>query len=249
MMNKAATNFTFCQICEAFEVLSTDELRSVYDRYGERILKNGDPATQHKGYSFSGDPMEIFESFFGTINPFHIALDDKGQQVPMIQKIESDLHKDYVTDASIKEEDLILNVQCSLKEFFYGATKRIKYTRFNGSRKDAPGPNETLIAESNCSRVTKDIFIQPGMKEGMKMRFTDEGNYSDLKRVGDLVVILFSAEGEQMTRLGNDLIYHHKITLKEALCSEPVEFQTLDGETIKFTADEVISPQTCKMFP
>jgi len=45
LQSKAATNFTFCQICEAFEVLSTDELRSVYDRYGERILKNGDPAT------------------------------------------------------------------------------------------------------------------------------------------------------------------------------------------------------------
>lgn len=73
--------------------------------------------------------MEIFESFFGTVNPFHIALDNKGQQVPMIQKIESDLHKDYVTDESIKEADLVLNVQCTLKEFFYGATKRVKYTR------------------------------------------------------------------------------------------------------------------------
>jgi hypothetical protein len=32
-----------------------------------------------QGYSFSGDPMEIFESFFGTINPYHIALDDNGK--------------------------------------------------------------------------------------------------------------------------------------------------------------------------
>lgn len=64
----------------------------------------------HRGYSFSGDPMEIFESFFGTVNPFHIALDANGQQVPLIQKIESDLHKDYVTDASIKEADLVVNV-------------------------------------------------------------------------------------------------------------------------------------------
>lgn len=64
----------------------------------------------HTGYNFNGDPMEVFELFFGTVNPFHIALDNKGQQVPMIQKIESDLHKDYVTDESIKEDDLILNV-------------------------------------------------------------------------------------------------------------------------------------------
>jgi hypothetical protein len=65
---------------------------------------------RHKGYSFSGDPMEIFESFFGTANPFHIALDEHGQQVPLIQKIESDLHKDFVTDVSIREADLVLNI-------------------------------------------------------------------------------------------------------------------------------------------
>lgn len=87
------------------------------------------------------------------------------------------------------------------------------------------------------------------MKEGMTMRFAEEGNHSDLKRVGDLVVVLHKSEGENMTRSGNDLIYHHKITLKQALCSEPCEFQTLDGETIKFTCDEVISPSTCKVFP
>lgn len=80
------------------------------------------------------------------------------------------------------------------------------------------------------------------------MRFAEEGNHSDLKRVGDLVVVLHKSEGESMTRSGNDLVYSHKITLKQALCSEPVEFQTLDGETIKFTADEVISPATTKVF-
>lgn len=37
----AQTNFRFCQVCEAFEVLSTNELREVYDRYGESALKNG----------------------------------------------------------------------------------------------------------------------------------------------------------------------------------------------------------------
>jgi len=48
----------------------------------------------------------------------------------------------------------------------------------------------------------------------MTIRFVDEGNHSDLKRVGDLVVCLHSAEGEKMTRVGDDLIYHHRIALK-----------------------------------
>lgn len=97
-------------------------------------------------------------------------------------------------------------------------------------------------------RVTKDIFIRPGMREGMVMRFPGEGNQTEFKTVGDLVINLHKTEGESMIRSGDDLIYHHKISLKEALCSEPVQFNTLDGETIKFSADEVISPNTCKVF-
>lgn len=58
----------------------------------------------------------------------------------------------------------------------------------------------------------------------MTMRFENEGNTTDLKRVGDLIVKLHSAEGENMTRSGDDLIYHHRVTLRQALLSEPIQF-------------------------
>jgi len=67
--------------------------------------------------------MEIFESFFGTLNPYHIALNDEGKQIPMIERIESDLHKDYVTAKETQTKDLKISVNCTLKEFYYGATK------------------------------------------------------------------------------------------------------------------------------
>lgn len=56
-------------------------LREIYDRYGEELLKNGIPDAKigfRSGYSFSGNTNEIFEKFFGTDNPYSIALDDKG---------------------------------------------------------------------------------------------------------------------------------------------------------------------------
>lgn len=58
----------------------------------------------------------------------------------------------------------------------------------------------------------------------MTIRFPDEGNSSELKRVGDLVVVLHSSDDEVMTRCGDDLIYHHRVSLRDALCSAPVEF-------------------------
>ena len=67
------------------------ELREIYDRYGEEMLKSGVPpevplekATKKRpsivkgGYRFSGNIDEIFEKFFGTSNPFTITLDEKG---------------------------------------------------------------------------------------------------------------------------------------------------------------------------
>lgn len=53
-------------------------LREIYDRYGEELLKTGVPETATKfkgGYRFSGCTNEIFENFFGTSNPFAVALD------------------------------------------------------------------------------------------------------------------------------------------------------------------------------
>jgi DnaJ-class molecular chaperone len=89
--NVAHANFMFAEVCEAYEVLSNSELREVYDRYGEELLKSGvpperpeekgskkNPIVTKGGYRFSGDTNKIFEQFFGTSNPFTITLDKKG---------------------------------------------------------------------------------------------------------------------------------------------------------------------------
>lgn len=43
------------------------------------------------------------------------------------------------------------------------------------------------------------------------------------------------------------MIYTHKITLEQALLSQPVKFKALDGHTIIAAIDEVITPQTVKL--
>jgi DnaJ-class molecular chaperone len=49
--------------------------------------------------------------------------------------------------------------------------------------------------------------------------------------------------------VGNDLLYRHSICLQDALLSEGVEFETLEGEKIKFRAEQTITPQTTRVFP
>lgn len=70
--NSAQYNFIYSEICEAYEVLSNQALRDIYDKYGENILKNGFPDGKGNfkgGFNFSGDIASIFMNFFGTRNP------------------------------------------------------------------------------------------------------------------------------------------------------------------------------------
>lgn len=43
------------------------------------------------------------------------------------------------------------------------------------------------------------------------------------------------------------MIYTHKISLEEALLSQPVKIKALDGRNIVTTIDEIITPQTVKL--
>ena len=48
----------------------------------------------------------------------------------MIEKIESDLHKDAVTERKATHApDLTIKCSCTLLEFFYGATKRLSFLK------------------------------------------------------------------------------------------------------------------------
>ena len=69
----AINTYRFSQIAEAFQVLSDSKLKSIYDKYGEEVLKNGipqNPKGKKHCYCYYGNALDIFEQFFGTSNPF-----------------------------------------------------------------------------------------------------------------------------------------------------------------------------------
>ena len=180
------------------------------------FVSSVDREGQISGYAFNGDPFEVFEIFFGTSNPHAIALDETGKQVKMIERIESDLHRDAVTERSdTHADDLNVVCSCTLQEFFYGSTKTLK---FHKTVTLGDGTTEEDVT------VEKEIEVKPGMKPGHVLRFAGEGNKPRNRLVGDLVVTIQQEEHESIKRVGNDLIYRHKISLADALTIAVIDF-------------------------
>ena len=151
----------------------------------------------------------MFEIFFGTSNPHAIALDETGKQVKMIERIESDLHREAITERKdTHAADITVACTCTLLEFFYGSTKQIKYMR-----------TVTLGDGQTMEQVgaSLEIEIKPGMKPGQVLRFAGLGDHPKDRLKGDLVVKIEQEEHESIRRVGDNLVYRHKISLVDAL--------------------------------
>ena len=72
--------------------------------------------------------------------------------------------------------------------------------------------------------MSKEIQIKPGMKPGTVLRFVGEGNKPFDKLEGDLLVTIEQVEHPTIRRVGDDLIYRHKISLADALQISGIQF-------------------------
>ena len=97
----------FSLICEAYDVLSSEQTKNIFDEFGERGLWSGVPK-KFTGYAFSGDCYKIFKDFFGSYTPHQILLEKFDPEIPICE-----------------ENDLEIVIQCTLKEFYNGCIKQI----------------------------------------------------------------------------------------------------------------------------
>ena len=92
------------------------------------------------------------------------------------------------------------------------------------------------------------VEILPGYGKDTKLTYKLKGNEAPGKKNSDLIVQIKEIEHPTFRRVNkNDLLYMHKISLKDALNSTPVIFNQLDGRMLNIAMDEIISPDTCKV--
>lgn len=113
-------------------------------------------------------------------------------------------------------------LKLSLEDIYGGTTKHLKV-----SRRKVDGSSEDKVLE---------ILVQPGWKEGTKIRFPRAGNETADGTSPDLVFVVEDKPHARFTRSGNDLIAKVDIPLVEALTNESgskKQLEHLDGRKLQ----------------
>jgi len=230
----------------------------------------GHPGAGDFTYTYHGDPRATFSQFFGTSNPFEMFMNMNGGRgpggQPGVENMDIDLEdllggfggrgggpfrshtfngndmgpggghhgpkQTRVQDATIEKE-----VQVSLEDIAKGIEKKMKISRRVYDE----------LGNSRAEEKVLTISVKPGWKSGTKITFAKEGDRVPGRVPADIAFVIRDKPHSIFTRDGSNIIYTHKITLRDALCGSIIEAPTLDGRKVGLNLmDEVIKPNTTK---
>lgn len=225
----------FQDIGEAYSVLSDKSKKAIYDQYGYEALRDGVPDDQggmRGGWSYKQNAREIFETFFGTANPF--ADFGFGDSVPFATRLRKVGPK--------KMDPIQRPLDCTLEELFNGCVKKFHVTRKRLAPDGGANPDGAAAGEYVDETKALTISVKPGWKKGTKVTFAQEGDAAHNVVPADIVFSLAEVAHPVFSREGHNLVFIATVTLSEALCGTTIEVPTLDGRKLAVSCPEVVSP-------
>lgn len=264
----------FKELSQAYEVLSDEKKRTLYDQVGEKGMKEG----AGSGGGFHGsDPFDIFNMFFGGggASPFGSQREHRGKN--LVHQLAVSLEEMY--NGAVRKLALQKNVVCDKCEGRGGKKGAVaKCTTCHGSGfvvrvhqlapgmiqqvrahcSDCEGQGEKINPKDKCKtcdgkkivreRKIIEVHIDKGMEDGKKITFSGEGDQEPGLQPGDIVVVLDEKEHAIFKRDKTDLHMKMELTLTEALCGFQRVVKTLDNRQLVITnlPGEVIKPGDIK---
>ncbi|KAJ1687658.1 hypothetical protein LUZ63_019048 [Rhynchospora breviuscula] len=241
-------NKKFTEISNAYEVLSDQEKRKIYDRYGEEGLKQFANSGSRGGAGMN--IQDIFSSFFGGGG----GMEEEEEVI-------------------VKGDDVIVELEATLEDLYMGGT--LKVWRDKNVIKPAPGKrrcncrNEVYhrqigpgmyqqMTEQVCEQCPNVKFeregnfitvdIEKGMQDGQEVLFYEDGEPKIDGESGDLKFRIRTAPHHRFRREGNDLHTTITISLLQALVGFEKKLEHLDGHTVEIGTQGITKPKEVKKF-
>lgn len=243
----------FKEAAEAYEVLSSDEKRSQYDRFGHAGMRGG-------GFSGGGMSMEDIFSQFGDIfggSAFESFFGGGG------------MHR---SGTARRGSNLRIKLKLTLEEIAGGVEKKIKVKRMvladGVTFKNCPTCHGTgqirkvvntmlgqMVSASTCHTChgsgkvidrkpsgvdntglelreeVLSIKIPAGVSDGMQLSMSGKGNMGPGGgHPGDLLIVIEEIEHSLLKRDGNNIIYDLYVSFIDAALGTTVEVPTIDSK-------------------
>lgn len=245
----------FKQINEAYEALSDEEKRSIYDRYGkEGLNRQGGGASG----GFSGANMrDIFDSMFGGGGfggGFGQPKRPSGQKYAQDFEMELKLEFHEAVFGCEKKIDITYKVPCDSCEGTGAKDGKLKTCSYcNGQGQvvmrqgpmtfaqtcpECKGQGKSIAQKCDSCRgkgfktknQTISINIPAGVDSGNRLRAQGYGNQDKHGRRGDLYLTFYVEEDDNFVRNGNDIYIEVPVFFTQAILGGEITIPSLDGE-------------------
>lgn len=206
----------FKEISEAYEVLSDVEKKKNYDMFGHAGV-NGNPFSsaggQHGGSPFGrgGSP---FGGGFGQADINDLFGDIFGEAFGGGARAKSSSSQQRARGGG-KGADLRYTLTITFEEAATGTEKVISFVRQVGSRESA---------------AKLSVTVPAGVKEGQRLKLTEEGDKPSSGPAGDLYVIINLQEHLLFKREDADVMLDLPVKYTEAILGTEIEIPTLTGK-------------------
>ncbi len=272
--NKLEAESKFKDISEAYQVLSNNEKKMIYDKYGEEGLKNSNDNNDNMGHN----PNDIFNMFFGGGGNFHF-------------------QRTHSQSREVKTKPKVVDIPLTLKEIYTGIKKKItlKLDRLCGECNGDGGFNPKIcdeckgqgfkihtqmvgpnmmqrftepcnkcnttkkIYDKECNKckgkrtvVIEDVFavtIEKGVNDGESVIYENKGNHYPNESIGDIVFIIKEVNNSIFKRVNNDLLYYHTISLGDSLVGCNVKLTHINDENLIVRETGIIRENSYSIVP
>lgn len=206
----------FKEVTEAYNVLSDEEKRKLYDRFGHAAFEGDMGRNQEDfdsfqgGHFYGGDPgkgnyREYYYSSRGN-SPFGDMFEEFFSGNGRSHSYRSGMHFGFDEDA---DQDLISEITVSFREAALGCEK--------------------VISFYDKSKRNLSVKIPAGIDEGQTIRLKGKGNKSRSGSAGDLLIRVHVEKDARFTRDGRDVYITANIPYTTASLGGEAEFDTLYG--------------------